>query len=175
MIGLGYFFADSQGGRLSLENYMPYAVTLGILMIVTIWYSTYGTQKEIPHLSVPAEKPPMSVGRRVVQEAKEAFTNRSFTWLFFGVLIVFVMSGVNNALDLYMFQYFWELTGVQMLWTQLALMVGLMCGVFLTTTLHRHTDKNFGVILGTGSWAVVQVIPVVLRLTGHFPKMAIPC
>jgi Na+/melibiose symporter-like transporter len=93
----------------------------------------------------------------------------------FGVLIVFVMSGVNNALDLYIFQYFWELTSVQMLWTQLALMVGLMCGVFLTTTLHRHTDKKFGVILGTGSWAVVQVIPVVLRLTGHFPKNSDPC
>jgi hypothetical protein len=59
------------------------------------------------------------------------------------------MSGVNNALDLYMFQYFWELSGVQMLRTQLALMVGLMFGVFLTTTLHRYTDKKFGAILGT--------------------------
>jgi GPH family glycoside/pentoside/hexuronide:cation symporter len=174
VIGLGYFFADSKGGRLSLENYMPYAITLSILMIITIWYSAYGTQKEIPHLSVPAEKPPMGIFTRMIQDGKEAFTNRSFTWLFFGVLIVFVMSGVNNALDLYMFQYFWELTGVQMLWTQLALMVGLMGGVFLTTTLHRYTDKKFGVILGTGAWAVVQVIPVVLRLTGKFPENGDP-
>lgn len=174
VIGLGYFFADSQGGRLGLENYTPYAITLAILMVITIWYSAYGTQKEIPHLSVPPEKPPMSIGKRLVQEAKDAFTNRSFRWLFFGVLIVFVMSGVNNALDLYMFQYFWELTGVQMLWAQVALMVGLMCGVFLTTTLHRYTDKKFGVILGTGSWAVVQVIPVVLRLTGYFPENGDP-
>ena len=174
VIGLGYFFADSQGGRLSLENYMPYAITLGLLMIITIWYSAYGTQKEIQHLSVPTEKPPMSIWKRLVHEAREAFTNRSFTWLFFGVLIVFVMSGVNNALDLYMFQYFWELTGVQMLWVQLSLMVGLMCGVFFTTTLHRYTDKKFGVILGTGSWAVVQVIPVVLRLTGYFPENGDP-
>ena len=174
VIGLGYFFADSEGGRLSVENYTPYAITLGLLMIITIWYSAYGTQKEIPHLSVPAEKPPMNIGKRLAQETKEAFTNRSFTWLFFGVLIVFVMSGVNNALDLYMFQYFWELTGAQMLWTQVALMVGLMGGVFLTPTLHRYADKKFGVILGTGSWAVIQVIPVVLRLTGQFPDNGDP-
>ena len=61
-----------------------------------------------------------------------------------------------------------------MLWTQLALMVGLMGGVFLTTTLHRYTDKKFGVILGTGAWAVVQVSPVVLRLTGNFPENGDP-
>ena len=170
VIGLGYFFADANGGRLTVENYMPYAITLALLMVVTIWYSAYGTQKEIPYLSAPTEKPEMGVANRLIQEAKEAFTNRSFRWLFFGVLIVFVMSGVNNALDLYMFQYFWELTGAQMLYLQVSLMVGLMSGVFLTSTLHKYTDKKFGVILGTGAWAVIQVLPVVLRLADLFPE-----
>ncbi|MEX2327114.1 MAG: MFS transporter, partial [Pseudomonadales bacterium] len=45
IVGLGYFFADEHGGRLSVENYMPYALTLAILMVVTIWYSAWGTQK----------------------------------------------------------------------------------------------------------------------------------
>ena len=151
VIGLGYFFADSHGGRLSIENYTPYALTLGILMVITIWYSAWGTQKEIPHLSEPAEKPSQGVLHRLLQETREAFINRSFRWLFFGVLIVFIMSGVNNALDLYMYQYFWELTGREMLWLQIAIMAGLMLGVFLTSTLHRYTDKKFGVILGTGA------------------------
>lgn len=170
VIGLGYFFADDHGGRLSVENYTPYAVSLAVLMVVTIWYSAFGTQREIPFLSQPAPKTQMGVAGRLLQEAKEAFTNRSFRWLFFGVLIVFVMSGVNNALDLYMFQYFWELSGNQMLWLQVSLMIGLMLGVFFTATLHRYTDKKFGVILGTGAWAVIQVLPVVLRLMGLFPE-----
>ena len=170
VIGLGYFFADANGGRLTVENYMPYAITLALLMVVTIWYSAYGTQKEIPHLAAPTQKSESGIAKRLLQEAKEAFTNRSFRWLFFGVLIVFVMSGVNNALDLYMFQYFWELTGAQMLYLQVSLMVGLMLGVFITSTLHRYTDKKFGVILGTGAWAVIQVLPVVLRLMDLFPE-----
>lgn len=169
VIGLGYFFADSHGGRLSIENYTPYALTLGVLMVITIWYSAWGTQKEIPHLSEPAEKPAQGVLHRLLQETSQAFTNKSFRWLFFGVLIVFIMSGVNNALDLYMYQYFWELTGSQMLWLQISIMAGLMLGVFLTSTLHRYTDKKFGVILGTGAWAVFQVLPVVLRLLDYFP------
>ena len=170
VIGLGYFFADDHGGRLSVENYMPYAISLALLMVVTIWYSAFGTQKEIPHLSEPAQKPDTGIAKRLIQEAKEAFTNRSFRWLFFGVLIVFVMSGVNNALDLYMFQYFWNFTGNQMLWLQVSLMIGLMLGVFFTSTLHRYADKKFGVILGTGAWAVFQVLPVVLRLLDLFPR-----
>ena len=170
VIGLGYFFADDHGGRLGVENYTPYAITLGLLMVITIWYSAWGTQKEIPHLSVPEPKPNNKIVSRVLQEAKEAFSNSSFRWLFFGVLIVFVMSGVNAALDLYMFQYFWELSGQQMLWVQVTYMVGLMLGVFFTSTLHKYTDKKAGVILGTGAWAFFQVLPVVLRLMDLFSE-----
>lgn len=170
VIGLGYFFADDNGGRLSVENYTPYALTLGILMVVTIWYSAFGTRREIPYLSQSPTKPPGNIGRKLIREAKEAFTNRSFRWLFFGVLVVFVMSGVNAALDLYMFQYFWELKGTEMLWAQVAYMVGLMLGVFFTATLHKYTDKKFGVILGTGAWALFQLSPVVLRLLDWFPQ-----
>ena len=174
VIGLGLFFADEHGGRLAIENYTPYAITLGALMVITIWYSAIGTQKEIPRLSTPADQPVQGITHRLYQEAREAFTNQSFRWLFFGVLIVFIMSGVNTALDLYMFQYFWELTGGQMLWLQVAYMAGLMLGVFFTATLHRLADKKFGVILGTSAWAVFQVLPVMLRLSGLFPENTDP-
>jgi GPH family glycoside/pentoside/hexuronide:cation symporter len=170
VIGLGYFFADDHGGRLTIENYTPYALTLAVLMVITIWYSAWGTQKEIHHLSIPKEKVSSGIGARLIQEMKEAFTNRSFRWLFFGVLILFIMSGVNNALDLYMSQYFWELSGRQMLILQVSSVVGLLLGVFFTSTLHRFTDKKFGVILGTGAWAIFQVLPVVLRLMDAFPE-----
>jgi len=174
IIGLGYFFADDNGGRLAVENYMPYALTLGALMVVTIWYSAWGTQKEVPFLIEPAAKPKRSVFRQLILEVSEAFTNASFRWLFFGVLIVFIMAGVNGALDLYMLQYFWELSGGQMLFLQIASVIGLLIGVFLTAPLHRITSKRFGVVLGTSAWAVLQVIPVVARLTDLFPPNFTP-
>jgi GPH family glycoside/pentoside/hexuronide:cation symporter len=149
---------------------MPYAITLGIAMVVTIWYSAFGTQKEIPHLLPPTAKAPSTVLKRLISEFKEAFQNSSFRWLFFGVLIVFIMAGVNSALDLYMLQYFWELTGAQMSYLQAAFYGGLVIGVFFTPTLHRLTSKRFGVVLGTSAWAVFQLLPVVLRLADVFPE-----
>ena len=49
------------------------------------------------------------------KELGEAFQNRSFRWLFAGVLVIFLMVGVDQALNLYMYQYFWELNGGQIL------------------------------------------------------------
>ena len=168
-IGLGWFFDDGRGGRLAIENYAPYAVTLAVLMVVTIWYSAFGTQKEIPYLAEPTPKPRRNPVAQVILDLRQAFPNRSFRWLFFGVLVVFIMAGVNSALDLYMFQYFWDLTSDQMLWLQGASIGGLMIGVFLTAPLLRYTDKRFGVLLGTIVWAVCQVMPVVLRLMEVLP------
>lgn len=169
VLGTSVFFRDAVGGRLAPENYTPYALTLGIMMVLTIWYSAWGTQKEIPHLLKPTPKPPSGFIMRLLSEFKEAFQNASFRWLFFGVLIVFIMAGVNGALDLYMLQYFWELTGQQMSILQAAFFIGLMLGTFCTPLLHRFTSKRFGVVLGTAAWAVFQLLPVVLRLLEWFP------
>jgi len=169
-IGLGWFFADARGGRLEVASYAPYALTLAILMVVTIWYSAFGTRKEIPHLSAPTIRSTRTPLIQVFLDLGEGFRNESFRWLFFGVLIVFVMAGVNTALDLYMYQYFWDLTSDHMLGLQVGYFTGLLVGVFLTARLLRYTDKRFGVILGTVVWALCQVIPVSLRLVELFPE-----
>ena len=170
LIGLGWFFAAERGGRLAVDNYGPYAVVLAILMVVTVWYSAFGTRAEIPYLADPVERAshrnPIA---RLVLDLREGLGNASFRWLFFGVLIVFVMAGVNNALDLYMYQYFWDLGSSEMLYLQMATVVGLMLGVFFTTPLLRRTGKLFGVLFGTIVWTLFQLIPVVSRLLDAFP------
>jgi len=69
-----------------------------------------------------------------------------------------------------MLQYFWEFSGEEMLFLQIASIVGLLLGVFLTAPLHKLTSKRFGVLLGTGAWAIFQLIPVVFRLLDWFPE-----
>lgn len=169
IIGLAWFFADFKGGRLVAGNYPPYAVTLAVLMVVTIWYSAYGTQKEVPFLISPAPRPSVNPFSRLYFDLREGFRNRSFTWLFGGVLVIFIMVGVNNALDLYMFQYFWDLVAGEMLQLQMSVILGMLIGAFLTAPLLRHTDKRFGVLLGTIVWASCQVVPVVMRLLDALP------
>lgn len=169
IIGLAWFFAEAKGGRLVAGNYPPYAVTLAILMVLTIWYSAYGTQKEVPFLITPAPRPRINPFSRLFFDLREGFRNRSFTWLFGGVLVIYVMVGVNSVLDLYMFQYFWDLLAGQMLQLQMAAIVGMLIGAFLTAPLLRRTDKRFGVLVGTVVWAACQVVPVVMRLMDTLP------
>ena len=169
IVGLAWFFSEAKGGRLAADNYPPYAITLAVLMVVTIWHSALGTQKEIPFLLDPAPTPAMNPFRRVFFELREGFRNRSFAWLFGGVLVIYIMVGVNTVLDLYMFQYFWDLVSNEMLQLQMAYIFGMLIGAFLTVPLLRRTNKRFGVLIGTIVWASCQVLPVVMRLADSLP------
>lgn len=169
VLAFGYFFADARGGRLNVEAYTPYAIVLAVLMVVTIWYSAWGTRREIPFLPQATASAQRTVLRRLVAELTSAFENLSFRWLFSGVLIVFLMVGVDGALNLYMFEYFWELTGAQILLVSVVSPVGLIVGTLFTRTLHRLWDKRPGLVFGTAGWASLQILPVVLRLLDWFP------
>jgi Na+/melibiose symporter-like transporter len=147
---------------------------LGVLMVVTIWWSAWGTRKRVPYLP----KAPEGASRltvlqtlaRVWFELTEALKNRGFRWLFGGVLIVFLMVGVDGALNLYMYTYFWEVESSQIVILAIATPVGIMIGAPLTKHLHRLVDKKPGVIWGTAWWAGCQIVPVVLRLQDLFPE-----
>ena len=169
IIGLTWFLADDVGGRHVAENYPPFAITLAVLMTLTIWYSAYGTQKEVPFLLQPAPRPQSNPITRLFRDLREALRNRSFLWLFSGVLIIYAMVGVNEVLNLYMFEYFWDLVAREMLQLQLVGIFGLLIGAFLTAPLVRRTGKRFGVLLGAIVWAVCQVLPVVMRLLDMLP------
>lgn len=62
----------------------------------------------------PNSKPVSALGslKRMFIDMTEAVKNLSFAWLFAGQLMMFVMIGVDNALNLYMNTFFWELSSV---------------------------------------------------------------
>ena len=173
VLGFGWFFADARGGQVEASNYPPFAFAVAVLMAVTIFWSGWGTRQRIPYLRKPESGPDLSVGQvilRVFRDTGRALQNRSFRWLFSGVLIIFVMVGVDSALNLYMFNYFWELPSAQILWLFLALPVGALVGAPFTRYLHRFVNKHTTVLLGTTWFAVCELLPVLLRLVGWFPE-----
>ncbi len=167
------FFIESEdfvNGQLNPQAYAPYAMTLCVLMVVSIWISALGTHKEIPNLPQGPKNPaPFSFGR-VFSETRIALENASFRWLFLGVIIVFLMVGVDGALNLYMNTFFWELSSADMTYYQVAAPIGVIFGTFFTGYIHSKWDKKPGVVFGTSWWAVCQIIPVVLRLVDLFPE-----
>lgn len=177
-VGFQYFFAATpefpKGGQFNPDAYLPFAIFLAVLMVITIWWSAWGTRREIPFLPSPTGSrerlSPLGILTRMGRELRLALRNRSFRWLFIGVLIVFVMVGVDGALNIYMNNFFWGLSPQQMAILFLPSGLGVMLGTFLTPLLHRFFDKKPGVVWGTAWWSACQIVPVLLALAGLFPQ-----
>lgn len=180
LLGFSFFFIDRGGiaGTLRSEVYPSFALAFAALMCGTIWLSAAGTHDRIPYLPQPrGSAQHLSVGAmllRVFTDVAAAVRNRAFRWLFAGVIIVFVMVGVQSALGLYMGLYFWELASDELKWVALAPALGLILGAPFTRTLNRRFDKKPSLVLGTAWYAVFQLSPPILRLLGWFPENGDP-
>jgi len=173
LIGFGWFFTDNRGGQVNVANYAPFALTVAVLMAVTVLWTGWGTRSRIPFLAKPEVGPELTMRQalvRVFRDLWRALQNKMFRWLFAGVLIIFVMVGVDSALNLYMFNYFWEFTSAQTLLLFLALPLGALLGAPLTGYFHRFMSKHATVLFGTSWFAVFELTPVLLRLAGWFPE-----
>lgn len=176
-LGFGVFFKDSAEfprGQFNVDAYGPYALVLAFTMVITIFWSGLGTHHRIPYLPVARVQAVklniLQVITRMFREIMGALSNRSFAWLFAGTMIIFVMVGVDGALNLYMFEYFWELSSSQKLSILLVYPVGIMVGTFIAPVWHKFFNKRSGVICGGVYWALCQIVPVLLRFVDAFPE-----
>ena len=176
-IGFFVFFGDTvefPRGQFNLSAYSPFGATLAVLMSIAILTTALGTRNRIPYLPPAAgkfERLGLTASFvRMLREARSALRNRSFAWLFSGVLIVFMMVGVDNALNLYMNTFFWELKSGQNFAFFAATPVGALIGALFARKLNEVFDKKPCVLFGTAFWAVLQILPIVLRLLDWFPE-----
>ncbi len=180
-IGFGLFFSatpEYAHGQFRIESYAPFALCLALLMMVSILVSAWGTQSRLPYLPQPSgpveEVTAVGSLRRTWREIGHALGNRSFRWLFAGVLIVFMMVGVDMALNLHMNTYFWELSSRGNIVFFAAYPIGVMVGALFARRLNQLFDKKPSIVFGTAWWALCQIVPVVLRLLGWFPENGTP-
>ena len=176
-LGFGWFFASSEAfanGQFNRAAYSPFALVLGTLMMACMLISVFGTWSRLPYLAQPAAS--MQIAKLVrlplalVQEVRAALRNRSFAWLFAGVLVIFTMVGVDSSLNLHMNTYFWELSSTGNLVYFIASPVGFLLGALVVRRLHVRFDKVPCMFIGTAGYAVTQILPVVLRLLEWFPE-----
>jgi Na+/melibiose symporter-like transporter len=177
LIGLGYFFRASPAfpnGQLDQAAYPTYARFFGVLMAASVVASAAGTHARIPFLRQPEhELEPFNL-RRVAREMREALANRSFRSLFFGVVIFFVMRGVQMSLNLHLWTYFWRLPTRQILDVNLAMLFGVVVGIVFWTRASVHLDKKPTFLTGIAFFSVFSVLPPLLKIWGWFPEYESP-
>ena len=176
-LGFAWFFRDTEefpNGQFNVAAYEPYAISLSLLMAITIIWSGWGTHHRIPYLpSVPGpatKLSPVGIVTRMLAEIWGALNNHSFAWLFAGALVIFIMVGIDGALNLYLFEYFWELDSQAKLYVLLIYPVGIIIGSMVSPITHRYINKRTGVIFGALGWAMLQIIPILLRFKGWIPE-----
>lgn len=178
LYGLGFlvFFVDTPEfprGQFDKSQYAPFAACVAVLMAIVVVASALGTQDQIARLPKPEQRGSSvslaGVIGRMFGELRSALGNRSFRFLFTGVLVIFMMVGIDNALMLHVNTYFWELTSSDNYSFFMVYVLGVLLGSLIARRLNQRFDKKPSIIFGTACWALCQLVPVSLRLAGWFP------
>ncbi len=179
-VGTWVFFTSTPEfpiGQLNAKAYPPFALLLAVLMAISIFWSAWGTRHLIPNLPkalLSSHTQVMKILLQVLIDVRDALRSRSFRWLFLGVLIVFVMVGVDGGLNLFVMTYFWELPTDKLGLLLIMYPIGVMAGAFFCPVFFRRFGKKNGLIFGALSWPFWQTLPIFLRLLGWFPENADP-
>lgn len=133
--------AEFTPGHLNPAGYPVYAAVLGILVTSAVLLTTYLTQREIPYLLQPVEKPAPFSFNRVLAEVMLALSNSQFLLIFIMILVFATIGGTLGALDIYMQTYFWGLTPEDLRWFVLTV-VGAAVAFVLVGKIQQRYDKK---------------------------------
>ncbi|MEE2673549.1 MAG: MFS transporter [Myxococcota bacterium] len=162
--------AQFENGMLNPDGYSRYSVFAAVIMIVTIWYSAYGTRDRIPELPKAPESPERFSFRRIVTEFGSAWENISFRSLFVGFTLFGIFFGVLGTLGTHINVFFWEFGTGQLQFLVLPALIGFALGSALVGPLHKRFDKLPTLMFGCIASAFVGNAAIVLRLLGVFPE-----
>ncbi len=162
--------AEFENGLLNPAGYPKYALFGGVLMFVTIWYSAWGTRKEIPRLPRAPEHPEPFTFKRIGLEFASAWQNVSFRSLFIGFTLFGVFFGIVSTLATHINVFFWEFDTDQLQILAVPAGVGFVLGTLLVGRMHRRFDKMPTLIGAALTNAIIGNSVIALRLLGWFPE-----
>jgi Na+/melibiose symporter-like transporter len=129
-------------GLLNPHGYVLFSICFGIAVAAAVFVCAAGTWREIPHLASSGRNTSSFTLKRVFTETREAFRNRSFRAIFFGMSLSTLMLAMEGVLTPYMGVHFWGLTTEQISTIPLISFVGLIVGTALVPAVTRWLDKK---------------------------------
>jgi Na+/melibiose symporter-like transporter len=179
VIGLGiYLFfpetAEFSNGLLNPSGYPAFAAASAILMFVTIWYSAWGTRKEIPHLPRPPARTQVFSIRETYAEFAIAWQNESFRALFVGFSLFGISISIGTTLSTHLNVYFWGFSVAQLSTLLAPTALGFVVGVASSRKLHEYFEKKPTLIVAALTSALISNVAVLARLAGLIPDVSSP-
>lgn len=177
ILGLAIWFRstpDHPAGQLDAAGYPGFGGVLAIGMAAAIWASALGTHHRIPLLVRPAAAPEPFGAGRLVREVRAALASPSFRALFSGVVVFFVMRGVQTSLGLHMGTYFWRITSAELLELTIGSAAGVVVGLPVWTFAARRLDKKPTFLIGAAGFSAWVLLPPCLQIAGAWPAHGSP-
>ena len=178
VLGAGWsiYFPDVNGemGRFNSAAYREFGWTFGAVMMVAIMVSAWGTRSVIPSLPQPRENAPPFRPNRLILEFKEALENPSFRALVLGMIVFFATRGVQDALEVHMGTYFWNLTASEIQLRQFSGVPAFLLGLPFWVVMTRYVDKGTAFLFGIGLLVFFAMLPPVLKIYGLYPGQDSP-
>ena len=177
MLLLAYrvFLAPAPGypnGLLRGAGYRDMALTAAILMVAAILISTLGTHREIDRLPRPVIEKLTIAGH--FRELGQTMKNRAFVVLILAGLCAYTDQGISYAMANYLYSYVWQLGGWSLGLVPFALLAGAVAAFLVTPVIGRRTSKPGAAIAVTLIGALLQTLPLILRLAGGFVAPGAP-
>lgn len=173
MFGLLFFFSptpEHANGLFNEAAYSRFALLCGVLSVIVIFISTYGTQSTIKNLpKVTNENRPIGL-RSTIVSLRKAIQLVSYTSLVKYMMIVYIGLGIGMVFTTYFTTYFFELTEKELAGLPITSAIGGITALFLAPKMGRQFDKKKSVIISTFGFAFFFAAPYLLRLSNLFPE-----
>jgi GPH family glycoside/pentoside/hexuronide:cation symporter len=177
VISYPLFFPETDAyanGMLNPSGYPSFALFGAALMIVTIWYSAWGTRSEISRLPKAPETPEPFSFRRIFGEFKIAWENVSFRAVFIGFTFFGVFIGVMTTLGTHLNVFFWSFDTNQLPVLALPWAIGFLVAGATVAKIHNRFEKAPVLVAACIASGFSGNILIVLRLIGWFPENGSP-
>jgi Na+/melibiose symporter-like transporter len=153
---MSVFFAtpeDGSHGMYRADQYLPFSLAAGAVVVSTILLCAGFTWKEIPHLHDPQGQAAGST-KNFFKQMMSVFRNPSYVRIIIGLILLTTVVAIEAVFNAFMGVHFWELPTEDLRWLAIAVFLGLPFAFVLAPVLTRAIDKRMTLI----SCAVVLII-----------------
>ena len=163
---MSVFFAtpeDGSHGMYQAQQYLPFSMAAGFVVVVTIALCAIFTWKEIPHLHAAASETKVSI-RNFFAQMVSIFRNRSYVRIIVGLILLTTVVAIEAVFNAFMGVHFWELPTEDLRWLALAVLCGLPLAFVLAPILTRLIDKRMTLIASAAAAIINGNLFICLRL-----------
>jgi Na+/melibiose symporter-like transporter len=172
VIALNSFFAKTEqfpNGMLNVEGYSSLGLLAAGIAFVAMIICVLGTLHTIPHLSKAPENQKKVDLSRSFKAFKQALKLPQFRLIFIVQILTMVAGGAGATFMLYLGNYYFELTTLQISLLTLTIVVGLIPASIIAPVLSKRIDKMPSLVTCLLIATTFSFSPIILRLLDILP------